>query len=200
MAIASVILLIISGTAGVVLTVWGRVMPPEGRNAKRGFVAVGGLSVICIVVAGILNAVSQTELSQTISTMADDVRQLAAPAKVEQNATVDQILSAAAAKLMQQDKELVNAKNRLAALEHPPRDDSGLYQGGKLVAHVLNAAVMDSLVTFGTITDAASLDTTQPVEYKKLILRMTGAATASGGSGIIDRYGGVSCAVVGHLQ
>src|SRR5438552_18786948 len=93
MAISSVVLLIISGIAGVALTVWGRVMPPESRNAKRGFVVVCALSVVCIISAGVINAISQNKLSYTIETMAANVQKLAAPANVQKDSSVDQILS-----------------------------------------------------------------------------------------------------------
>ena len=52
MGLIPVVLLIISGVTGVILTIWGRVSPPETTPAKRGFVAVGGVMVVCIVAGG----------------------------------------------------------------------------------------------------------------------------------------------------
>jgi hypothetical protein len=123
MAIASVILIIISSVAGVVLTVWGRVTPPETRAAKNAFVALGILSVLCIIAAGVLNGVSQNRLENTIETTATNVQKLAETVKVAKNLSVDQILAAAASKLRQQDQEIqqlqsdVNLKNSLGDLE-----------------------------------------------------------------------------------
>jgi hypothetical protein len=109
-------LLIVSGVAGVVLTVWGRVRPPDSQATKRGFVALGGLGVVCIVAAGILNSFSQDRLSGTIAKMATDVAKLAAPASVDPKLTPDQILSAAAAKLIEQ-------QDRITKLEAQQRED-----------------------------------------------------------------------------
>jgi hypothetical protein len=108
MSLAAIIFLIISGVAGVTLTVWGRVMPPETKRAKRGFVAVGGLSVLCIVAAGVLNAISQDRLKRTLEIVATNVQKLAAPANVRQDLTVDEILAAAASKLREQDAQIKN--------------------------------------------------------------------------------------------
>jgi hypothetical protein len=198
MAIASVILLIISGIAGVVLTVWGRVMPPESRGAKRGFVVVGGLSVICIVAAGIVNALSQTQLNQTISTMADDVRKLAAPAKVEQNASVDQILGAAAAKLIQQDEEI---KKLTADVKGITKPADGLYLNGTMVGRALGEVqqTVDGVTFQLVVSGSDGLDFSQILEYQSLRLKCEapGVIGQTGSFGVMDtRYPSLHCTII----
>jgi hypothetical protein len=98
--------MIASGTASVVLTVWGRLMPPDTWQTRTGFVFVGIIAVGALITAATLNSRSQEQLITTITTMAENVGKLAAPANVDpKSATTDQILSAAAAKLLQQDGE-----------------------------------------------------------------------------------------------
>ena len=46
------------------------------------------------------------------------------------NLTPDEVLAAAAAKIMQQGQELDSAQNRLDSLEHPPRNPKGFYEEG----------------------------------------------------------------------
>lgn len=99
-------------------------MPPESRRTKAGFVAVGAFSVLCIIGAGINNSISQNRLTQTISVMADNVQKLAAPANVQKNSSVDEILAAAAAKLLQQDRQIERLEKETGPITHP---EDGLY-------------------------------------------------------------------------
>ena len=119
MSLAAVILLIVSGVAGVSLTVWGRIMPPETPATKRGFVAVGGISVICIIAAGVLNVFSQDRLRDTIETMAGNIQKLAPPANVQKNLSIDEILAAAASKLRDQNAQIQKLQSEVKGIMQP---------------------------------------------------------------------------------
>jgi hypothetical protein len=81
-------------------------MPPESRAAKRVFVTVGGISVVCIILSGVINVISQNKLTHTLDAIDSNVQKLAGPANVQENSSVDEILSAAAAKIIEQQKQI----------------------------------------------------------------------------------------------
>ena len=126
----SVILLAISGVAGVILTVWGRLIPPDTRYTKLGFVALGTVSVVCIIGAGIINSTSQSRLTRIIGTMAENVQKLSGPANIRSSANADQILSAAAEKLIQQDAEIQKLTSEMNAITKPA---DGFYENDVMV-------------------------------------------------------------------
>lgn len=164
MGIASVILVIASGVSGVLLTVWGRVMPPETSRAKRGFVTLGGFSVICIIAAGILNAISQNRLNGTIVAMASDVRKLAEPAKVDQNLSVEQILAAAASKLLEQQKTI----DRLGADLDTVKEQQKIDHGPKRKIRDLLSAINSRIVAYIDAGQLHLIFRSQPHDYDNL--------------------------------
>jgi hypothetical protein len=200
MAAISVILLIISGIAGVILTVWGRVVPPETKKAKVGFVVVGGISVACIISVGILNAISQNRLNSTIQNVAENVQKLAGPAKVTaDHLSVDQILSAAAEKLIEQDKKLKTLNEDLQKRIQPA---NGIYIDDKLVGQSMGQVIRNGgHLTFQAIfAGGDGIDFSKPMEYQRLKLRcqpswMSGSL---GGLGVTTewRYPNVECDIV----
>jgi hypothetical protein len=197
---ASIILLIISGTAGVVLTVWGRVMPPDTPRAKKGFVAVGAVSVFCIISAGIINAVSQNKLENTLATVVSKIQNLAEVADVQKDTSTDRILSAAASKLQEQNKELEDARLRIAALERPHLDPSKLYQNKIPVADVGTISSQSgSAINFDKITTIGQMDINQTFEFRDWRLRCVGQRDGGVGFGASvhwDWYN-VSCGILG---
>ncbi len=198
MGIAAVILLVISGVAGVVLTVWGRVMPPETSATRRGFVAVGGLSVICIVAAGILNAASQNSLKRTIEMVSANIQKLAAPANVRRDLSVDDILAAAASKLRQQDVQIQQLQSQIKDIKHPK---DALYLGDKIVAKTLGTVrQVNSDIVFQLVVAAGNgLDFSQDFHYQNLTLkcRSSGITGSTGSFGVRDtRYPNLQCQII----
>jgi hypothetical protein len=197
MSVAVIILLIISGLAGVTLTVWGRVMPPETAATKRGFVAVGAVSAICIVVAGILNAATQDSLKRVIETMSENVQKLAEPANVRKNLSVYEILAAAASKLRDQDVEIQKLQSEVKGITHP---NDAFYLNNVIVARTLGTTQQtDTDVIFQLIIAGQDgLDFDKEFQYQSLTLkcRPPGVYGGSGSFGVMEmRYPGVKCEI-----
>jgi hypothetical protein len=195
MGLAAVILLIISGVTGVILTVWGRVMPPETRAAKRGFVALGGVSVACIILAGALNAVSQDNLNRAIRDMSQNVQKLAEPANVRKDLSVDDILAAAASKLREQDVEIKTLQSQVGGITHPP---DALYMNNAMVARTLGSVRRtDANVVFQLVVAGQDgLDFSKEFQYQTLTLKCDppGLIASNGSFGVMDtRYPDLKC-------
>ena len=201
-------LLIVSGVSSIALTVWGRLVPPDSPWTKRGFVAVGVLGAACVVVAGFLNSSSQDRfiaaqdtLTGTINKMAENVAKLAGPASADPGLSPDQILAAAAAKLIQQDKEIARLKKDIDPIAHPT---NGLYVGDSLVGLAQGESWQNkSEVVFQRVISGGSgLDFSQVFRYGNHELKCANPSVASqtGGMGVTDQmaYGQVRCEVVGR--
>jgi hypothetical protein len=172
-------------------------MPPETARAKRGFVAVGGLSVICIIGAGLLNGVSQDRLRTTISAMADDVKKLAGPANIKNDATVDQVLAAAASKLIQQGNEIASLEAELDKIKNPP----GLYDGKTLVGLAQgNIQETSNTVVFQLLVAGPNeIDFSKHYRYDnhEVSCRLPGSYGSTGSFGVMRmQYPGVECNIV----
>lgn len=172
-------------------------MPPETRRTKFGFVAIGGLSVLCIIAAGIINSISQNRLNNSIETMGRNIKTLAAPANVSNNANVDQILAAAASKLMQQDKDIEHLKSNLNDITHPP---DAFYLNDSIVARTAgNVRREGKYITFQLVISGSSgLDFKQTFRYQTFSLKCEPPPIVgqSGSFGVMDtRYPDVRCAV-----
>jgi hypothetical protein len=70
----------LSGVAGTILTVWGRVWPPEQTFVQNIFFLVGCVSVASILGTGVKNSASQERMVQTIKNIAFAIEVLAARA------------------------------------------------------------------------------------------------------------------------
>ena len=183
--------------AQTVLTVWGRVMPPETVAAKRSFVAVGAVSVICIIAAGILNAVSQDSLKEAIQKMSENVQKLAGPANVQMNLSVDEILAAAASKLREQDTKIQTLQSEVKGITHPK---DAFYLDNVIVARTMGSVQQtDTNIIFQMIVAGQNgLDFTKNFQYQNLTLKCEhpGIMSGVGSFGITDtRYPGVMCEI-----
>lgn len=198
MSLAAVILLIISSVAGVALTIWGRLKPLETPAAKRGFVALGGVSVVCIIAAGILNASTQDNLRQTLETVSSDIRKLAEPANVRKDLNVDQILAAAASKLRDQDAQIKKLQSEVTGITRPA---DALYLENEIVARTLgDVQKTDTNVIFQLVVAGQNgLDFGREFQYQNLRLKCQPPGTISnmGSFGVMDtRYPGLNCKIV----
>lgn len=119
----AIALMIVSGVAGVMLTVWGRIVPPKNPATRSSFVFVGAVGVLCIIAAGVLNSRSQESLNGTIKKMADDVGKLADLAQVNPNQSTDHILAAAASKLISQQGQINHLTADLERVTAQQRED-----------------------------------------------------------------------------
>ena len=187
-----------SGLAGVSLTVWGRVMPPETTWAKRGFVALGILGAICIIFSAILNSNSQEELKGTITKMAGDVAKLATPAKVDPTLTPDQILGAAAAKLIEQNREIEKLKSDVKDLTYPA---NGFYDGDTMVAVAQGRAALsgDQVVFQLVVARDRGLDFSKVFRFQNKDLKCDKPGTfgQSGTFGVMTtQYPDLHCTVI----
>ncbi len=198
MSLAAVILLIVSGVAGVSLTVWGRIMPPETPATKRGFVAVGGISVICIIAAGVLNVFSQDRLRDTIETMAGNIQKLAPPANVQKNLSIDEILAAAASKLRDQNAQIQKLQSEVKGIMQPA---DALYLNKTVAARTLGTAQRtDTTVTFQLVVAGQNgLDFAKEFQYQGLTLKCQppGEVATLGSFGVTEtRYPSLKCEIV----
>jgi hypothetical protein len=197
MSLAALLLLVVSGVAGMILTVWGRIMPPETPAAKRKFVALGALSVICIVAAGALNAVTQDSLKRTLETVSVNIQKLAEPANVRKDLSVDEILAAAASKLRDQDAQIQKLQSEVKEITHPT---DALYQDNVIVARTLGGVqkTQTNIIFQLVVASQNGLDFNKDFEYQDLRLKcQTPSIVGSNGSfGVTDkRYPGLKCEI-----
>lgn len=175
-------------------------MPPENKAAKRLFVAIGAVSVFCIVVAGILNSISESNLSRTIQSMARNVQALSRTANVGAGASVDQVLSDAATKLIHQDKQIKTLQLQLHGLVHPA---NALYVGRTIVAKTFGTvSKLNGSITFQlAIAGGSGLDFSQTMEYRGFVMRCSppGIVGKLGSFGVMDtRYPDLHCSIIGR--
>ena len=173
-------------------------MPPETKTAKRGFVALGSLSVVCIFVAGLLNLQSQNRLYNAIDGIADNVRRLAGPANVRESASVDQILAAAATKLNNQDVEIKNLQRSVTKIIKPP---NGFYSGDTELAHSEGGFTGDGNTMLFRLVVAGpdGLDFNKTYRYQNLDLQCSKPPVfgQSGSFGVMQTsYPNLECHVV----
>jgi hypothetical protein len=88
------------------------VAPPSNLEQKVAFVFVGGVGILALIGSTILNASSQNDLLQQVSGLRTDIQGLAKLSEVSPNAGTDQILAAAAAKLIEQDRKIRELQDR----------------------------------------------------------------------------------------
>ena len=172
-------------------------MPPETASAKRGFVAAGIVSVLCIIGAGLLNAVSQDKLRTTIDSMAENVKKLAGPANVKSDADTDQVLAAAASKLIQQGTEIATLEAELNKIKNPPR----LYDGNTLVGLARgNIQEVGKTVTSQLIVDGQNgIDFSKELRYgtHRVSCRVPGSYGSVGSFGVTQmQYPGLQCDIL----
>jgi uncharacterized protein YoxC len=195
---SAVFFLIVSGIAGVALTVWGRLVPPDTPATRRGFVAVGGISVLCIIAAGVLNARTQDKLQRTIETVSVNVQKLAEPANVRKDLSVDDILAAAASKLREQDAQIKKLESEVKGITHPT---DALYLDNTIIARTVGAVQQtDTNVIFALVVAGQNgLDFTKEYDYQglKLKCQQPGTFGSMGSFGVMDtRYPRVNCEIV----
>lgn len=175
-------------------------MAPETKWARRGFVALGALSVICIIGAGLLNSISQSRLTTTINKMAANVRKLAEPANARRDASVDQILLAATSKLIQQDKEIQHLQRSVHSITHPA---NAIYLGNSIVAQAEGNVRKDgNTLTFQLIVARGTgLDFGQEFTFQKFKIKCArpGMVGQQGTFGVmVTRYPNTKCTIMGE--
>jgi hypothetical protein len=123
------------------------------------------------------------------------------------NLTPDEVLAAAAAKIMQQGQELDSAQNRLDSLEHPPRNPKGFYEDNALVgiAPTPPRNISRTEIAFDVVTQAQDLDFDKQIEYGDLVLFCKNPGSFGGsspGGGIMTEthYPNVHCNVIGQRR
>ena len=171
-------------------------MPPDTRQTKIGFVLIGAASVLFIIVAGAINMISQNRLSEAIRSLTDDVHKLAYSTNAAPDASVDQILAAAATKLIHQDKEIQDLRSKLDPITHP---ENGIYLNGSLVGIAEGERRFEpNKIEFQRVTTGAKgLDFSKIYQYRELKLKCEppGIVGTNGRMGITDQtiYGGLLC-------
>ena len=113
----TLILAIIAGVVGSVVTIWGSVSAPSSFEGKVFFVFIGVVGVAALVASTILNSRSQDQMGRQVLGLRTDIQGLAKLAEADPNANPNQILAATAAKLIEQDKRIRQLEPRHLSLE-----------------------------------------------------------------------------------
>jgi hypothetical protein len=126
------------------------------------------IGLICLCIVGIagswVEGAREHADSRALLNGLDKVdKLLSAPAQ-----TPDQILAAAAAKLIQQDDKIKGLQSEIDQIKHPPPNPDGIFQGAMVGLANTVTAIPDQpeFVRFGEITHAQSLNTALPFQYK----------------------------------
>ena len=102
----SILLALIAGGFGAAVAIWGVVAPPSSLEQKVAFAFIGGIGVLALIGSNILSVSSQNDMLKQVSGLRTDIQRLANLSEVSPNAGTDQILAAAAAKLIDQDRKI----------------------------------------------------------------------------------------------
>lgn len=173
-------------------------MRSDSLAHKMWHTVIGIVGIGALVIATFLASSTQRRYVDAFNRLADNVQRLAGPANAQKDSNVDQILAAAASKLMQQDAEIQQLKSSVNAINHPA---DGLYLGNAMVGKSLGAVeVSDGYITFQlVIADGNGLNFAQIFRYqdKNLKCQMPAMVGQMGSFGVMQtRYPNLRCAIV----
>ena len=189
---------LIGGLCFATLTVWKPFMRSDSRGHRLWHTVIGIAGMAALVVATVLNSSMQTQYADALNRLATSVQKLAGPAKAEANSTVDQILAAAASKLIQQDKEIRRLNDNVNAIQHPA---DGLYFGDAMVGRVMgNISKNGNHIVFQlVVAGSVGLDFSRTLTFQNLSIKCKRPSLIgeSGSFGVMQmRYPNVHCEIV----
>lgn len=175
-------------------------MRSDSYRHKFWHTIIGFIGIAAIVCSGFLTASTQRAYSDAFNKLSSSVQVLADAAQTDRSLSVDQVLGAAAAKLIQQDKEIGQLNRDMHGVTHPL---NGLYIRDMMVAAAEgNATLSGNLITFQLVVtgqDGLDFDQTYRFQDADLKCQKPGTYGQVGTFGVMRmQYPGMVCTIVGR--
>ena len=174
-------------------------MQSDRSAHKLGHTIVGIVGIFFLIASSVFSSLSQQRSVDAFNNLADSIHRLATPANIKENSDVDQILAAAAAKLIKQDQEIHTLNDKLRDIIHP---QNGLYVKDTLVGLTEGfLRISDNEMLFPKIMSGKTgIDFGQVLKFSDFWLRCDppNISTSFGGLAVNSgtSYGQVHCKLV----
>ena len=190
---------LVAGLCFAILTIGSPFMRSDSRGHKIWHTLIGIAGICALITSSVLNGQTQKEYAKSFDRLAVNIQKLAEPAQAENGSSVDQILAAAASKLIKQDTEIKHLKSDVQSVTHP---SNGFYRGDAMVAIAQgNAAVSGNQITFQLVVAGGDgLDFNQVYTFRNADLKCERPSTygETGNFGVLKtQYPRLQCTILG---